>query len=542
MRSSVLHIILLAVAAASSACSFRPSPLTTVGTDDPAGAGQDGGAMSPGADAGDATDGPAGADPEACIDVSDGQAVVIATAATSDEYALTVEAASASATSWKQAGNEALVLEVLRGGALVGHVVMHQGKSRFVYGMHVGALTAGDAIAVRVSSRSSANATRKACVRAAKLVSATQLGAAGEGLANAPIIQWPLEKSFDDLPVLLGWSKARKHYELIYTNENGGTVVQCGGGAGGIAAEIARWGRACDIEGIYTYGGAAAQWERCTGMVAATAGTPRMAAAHPILYYGDGHNRLFETRGGYGATCGTGAPEKADGDLVGWNVQNPGNDAARDADFALTIRPLPVDMDAVGYASAGGRREGVVDTYAPWLYRLTNDELVREGKIDGSAALPMDRYLFVDVQAANIDGSGDRRCSLTVSGGFVLRVKTAGGAVLDGPQMTSSYMGGSPAWKRLAIPLDRVYTASELSGFTFDAYDGDGIYLLAIGDAFMVRASGDNGATLERVRMGAKTLGVYVDDNSSGCVGGANSNGPGGTAYACVGGLYDFTP
>jgi hypothetical protein len=108
--------------------------------------------------------------------------------------------------------------------------------------------------------------------------------------------------------------------------------------------------------------------------------------------------------------------------------------------------------------------------------------------------------------------------------------------------MTSSYMGGSPAWKRLAIPLDRVYTAAEVSGFTFDAYDGDGIYLLAIGDAFMVRASGDNGATLERVRMGSKTLGVYVDDNSSGCVGGANSNGPGGTAYACVGGLYDFTP
>ena len=342
--------------------------------------------------------------------------------------------------------------------------------------------------------------------------------------------------------MLLGWSKARKHYELFYTNENGGTVAQCGGGSDGIAAEIARWGRACDIEGVYSYGGTSPTWERCTGTVAVAAGAPRMDAAHPILYYGDGHNRLFESRAGYGAACGTGGPEKADGDLSGWNVANPGNDAAHDDEFSITIRPLPVDMDAVGYAQAGGRREGVVDTYAPWLYRITDEELVREGKQDGSASLPMDRYLFVDVQAADVDGSGDRVCSPTVSSGFVLRARTADGKTLDGPQMTASYMSGSPAWKRLAIPLDWVYAPSELSGFTFDAYDGDGIYLLAVGDAFMPRASGDNGATLARVRTGQKKLGVYVDDNSSGCAGGTNSGGPGGAPMPCVGGQYDFAP
>src|SRR5436305_10306773 len=101
-------------------------------------------------------------------------------------------------------------------------------------------------------------------------------------------------------------------------------------------------------------------------------------------------------------------------------------------------------------------------------------------------------------------------------------------------------MGGSPAWKRLAIPLDRVYSASELTSFIFDAYDRDGIYFLAIGDAFMVRASGDNGATLERVRSGDQSIGVYVDDDSSGCSSGSNSNGPGGGAYPCVGGAYSF--
>jgi hypothetical protein len=45
------------------------------------------------------------------------------------------------------------------------------------------------------------------------------------------------------------------------------------------------------------------------------------------------------------------------------------------------------------------------------------------------------------------------------------------------------------AWKRLAIPLDRVYQPNELSGMVFDAYDDDGIYFLSIGDAFMAPAA-----------------------------------------------------
>jgi hypothetical protein len=39
------------------------------------------------------------------------------------------------------------------------------------------------------------------------------------------------------------------------------------------------------------------------------------------------------------------------------------------------------------------------------------------------------------------------------------------------------------------------------------------------------------------VRAGEKDLAYYVDDNSSGCVGGTNNAGPGGSAYKCVGGV-----
>jgi hypothetical protein len=474
----------------------------------------------------------------ACVDVTEAP-TVIATAASSDEFALTLDAQSASATSWAQAGNEALVLDVLRGSVLVGHLVLHQGRAPFTYGMHVGALSAGDPIAVRVSARSAPAAQKQARVCTATLRSATDLGPAGEGLKNAPVFLWPAAKTFDDLPLLLGWSRATQHYEIVYTSENGGTVASCGGGASGMRAELARWGRGCDIEGAYSYGGTA-QWLRCTGTTTVAANAPRFEGAHPIFYYGDGHNRLFESRGGYGTACGTGAPEHADGDLAGWDVQNPGNEPANDAAFTVTLRPLPVDLDALGFAAARGRREGLVDTYAPWLYRITHLELAREGKIDGSKLLPLERYLYVDVEAADVDGSGDRVCALPVSKGFVLRVKTTDGVTLDGPQMTASYMGGN-GWKRLAIPLDRVYSAGELTGMTFDAYDRDGIYLLAIGDAFMARASGDNGATLERLRSGARAINVYVDDDSSSCAGGVNHGGPAGDA-TCVGGQYDFAP
>ncbi|MDB4993554.1 MAG: hypothetical protein JWM74_986, partial [Myxococcaceae bacterium] len=351
--------------------------------------------------------------------------------------------------------------------------------------MQTGALAAGEQLFVRVSNRTATNATPSACIGKTTLTPSSALGAAGEGLKNAPVFKWPLGKRFDDLPVVLGWSKGGKSYQAVYSNENGGTVALCGGGADGMLAEIARWGRGADIEGAYSYGGASPQWERCDGTVANAPGAPRMESAHPILYYGDGHNRLFESRGGYGQTCGTDGDKKADGDLTGWNVQNPGNEASKDDAFALTVRPLPVDLDALGYRTLGsGRREALIDTYAPWHYRITSDEIAREGKIDGTKCLAMDRYLFVDVRASDVGGRGDRTCAgpLGVSGGFVLRAKSKDGTVSDGPQMTADYFGsGVSNWKRVAVPLDKAYAAADIKQLIFDAYDNDGIYLLEIG-------------------------------------------------------------
>jgi hypothetical protein len=490
-----------------------------------------------GADAGAAD---AGESKRECVAVG-GELVVVARAGAADEHAVAITAESASVTRWSEAGNEAVVLEVHGDRGLIGHLVLHQGRRAFAYTMHVGALAAGEALRVRVSALTATRAAPRACVTA-ELTAAATLGDAAEGLRRAPIFRWPAAKRFDDLPVVTGWSRATGSYQAVYTHENGGTVHSCGGGARGMEAEIARWGRGFDVEGVYTYAGATPTWGRCTGTAAATASAPRLEGAHPVFYYGDGHNRLFESRGGYGRACGSGGAERSDGDLVGWNVGNPGNDPGLDGAHVITLRPLPVDLDALGFAAHRGRREGLADTYAPWLYGLTWLELAREGRIDGGHTRSLDRYLFVDVRAADVDGSGDRVCSLSVTKGFVIRAVTRDGVTLSGPQMTASYFGADHDWKRIAIPLDRSYAPDEIAELVFDAYDDDGIYFLALGDAFLVGDDGGNGAVLAPVHRGERPIDVYVDDDRSGCTNDGNDDGPGGVAYPCVGSDHHVVP
>jgi len=532
MRRTPLLPALLLAAACAAGCG---------GSDNDSDEDDDGGqadGADDGADGGD--DGTEPPNVEGCLPVDDAAPLALGSAVGADEYALELPAVAGSATSWGEVDNEALVLDVTSAQrGFIGHLVMHRGEDPFAYGMALGHLEAGDQVSVQVSTLSAMNAVRSACVGPAALTAATDLGEAAEGLINAPIFRWPVAKRFDDLPVLVGWSAARKAYQAVYTTEDGGTVEQCGGGSDGIQAEIARWGRASDIEQVYSYG-ETPRWGRCTGSAAVADGSPRLEGAHPVFYYGDGHNRLFESRGGYGDTCGSGSAERSDGDLAGWNVDNPGDEAELDDGLVVTVRPLPVALDPLGYAQYGGRREGLQDVYAPWIYRLTFLELEREDKIDGERSFPMEQYLYADVHADDVNGSGDRECAIQVGSGFMLRVVTTDGVTIDGPQMTADYAGEGDVWKRLAIPLPEGLTAADVDHLVFDAYDDDGIYLLGLGDVFIARPEGSSGAVLERVHEGESELAFYVDDDSSGCVDGMNGDGPGDAPYPCAGGAVDI--
>jgi hypothetical protein len=483
----------------------------------------------------------ADAAPMTCQDIDDGAPIAIATAGAAGDYVLTFSAHSASATSWGTAGNEALILEV-SGAArgFIGHVLVHQGAAMFGYGTHVGALAAGEPLSIKVSALSAANATRTATICAAVASPVAALGALADGASHAPIYLWPVQKRFNDVPMLVGWSAAKHTYQTVMTNEDGGTAELCGGGALGMQSEIARWGRSTDIEDHYTYAGASPTWERCTGTVPITTTALRMEGDHPLLYSGDGHNRVFESRGGYGQTCGTDLADMPDGDFAGWNTGSNDPAQANDPNNVIVLRPIPVDMDALGYAQFGGRREGIGDTYGPWIYRISSLELAKEGKIDNAVTFGLSQYLYTDVRVADVGGIGDSYCTPPLSGGFKLRVTTTAGVVISSPQITADYASnGAHDWKRVAIALPAGIGAADIDHFTFDAYDDDGIYLTAIGDSFVVLPAGDNGATLDYVRQGTKPLAYYVDDDSSSCTNGVNTGGPGGTPYTCAGSFVD---
>lgn len=473
------------------------------------------------------------ADAATCTTVTDAAPVVIATATTAGEQVLELVASSASDTSWGQAGNEALVLEVDRNGALLGHLILHQGRASFAYGMHAGALAAGDVLTARVSTLSAQNAVRSATVCGASLTTTASLGKLGPGVDHAPIWIWPISKRFDDVPLVVSWSAKSSGYVTFFTNENGGTTELCGGGAQGLSEEIRLWGRACDIESDYSY--SANTFERCTGSASSSA--LRFEAAHPILYHGDGHNRAFEDRSGYDATCGTSSDAAPDGAIAGWGSPSP--DPKDDSKYAIVLRPIPVPSDSLAYAFGGAPREHVLTKDAPWMFRLAGLETAREGKVDDKVTFAFDRYLHADIYVADVGGSSSS-CPITgLSGGFKLRVHTTNNQTSSSGQITQASCSAQQ-WKHVSVPLDAVHVPSDVDQLVFDAYDNDGIYLLGVGDVYLLAKDGTNGATIASVRTGAKTLGEYVDDDSSGCTNGTSTYN--NVAYPCAGGLYSFAP
>ena len=217
-----------------------------------------------------------------------------------------------------------------------------------------------------------------------------------------------------------------------------------------------------------------------------------------MLYHGDGHNRVFEDRSGYDATCGTSSDNAPDGAIAGWGSPNP--DPGDDAKYAIILRPIPVAADSVAYSFGGAPRERVLTKDAPWMFRLAGLEVAREGKVDGQSTFAFDRYLHADVYVADVDGSTSS-CPITgLSGGFKLRAHTTNGQTSSAGQITNASCANQQ-WKHVSIPLDATHVPADVDQLIFDAYDDDGIYLLGIGDVYLLGADDANGATIaERAR------------------------------------------
>jgi len=184
------------------------------------------------------------------------------------------------------------VAVVLRGAARaerVSHVVLHQGKDRFTYGIHVGALTAGEELTVRVSPLTAAKATKSACLSSIALtpdhgskcgrVRCTRPCSCGRRGRRSTICR--------------SSSAGRRAGRATSSRTRTRTAAPCAlveAGATGVKSEIARWGRGLDMEGGYSYGGAGS-----FGRLSRRGGSalPRLEGAHPVLYYGDGPQPAF---------------------------------------------------------------------------------------------------------------------------------------------------------------------------------------------------------------------------------------------------------
>jgi hypothetical protein len=214
-----------------------------------------------------------------------------------------------------------------------------------------------------------------------------------------------------------------------------------------------------------------------------------------------------------------------------------------DGAYVVIYRPAPIAMDDTDYALRNGARERVLDVHAPWMYRIIHKELERHGWIDGIHTFPMEQYLYYDLHATGVDGTGDGFCHTTngqifVTMGYTLTAVTTDGIATTGSRMTRRFFQANPNTKRQAIALDRIRDPEEVSKLIVTVHDGDGIFLRGLGQAFMVRPEGDNAARIVPVIPREKPIDAYVDELYAGCVDGEVSLD--GTTYPCVGKTFEW--
>jgi hypothetical protein len=273
--------------------------------------------------------------------------------------------ASCGACSWSRAGREGAVLRVEVDGAYSQHVVVPGGTSHAAR-VVIGPLGAGAHRVAIVLDPATPEPVRDS-VTVGPLETIVVAADAPEyaAVAHTPILHarpGSLER-FSDLPMVMWYGVESSprgtwlRYSVVFTNEDGGTPPD---------RLMATWGRATDIEYVFGVELDAAgrvlaeEYQGPDHRYLAFAG--EHVGRHPVLHVVTVNNMVAE-RGG--------APQR----------------------FA----PAPLRL-AIDHAA----REAVMDA-APWLYRVSSEELAREGRVDpaarpGSGKVP-DPRRFVYVEA-----------------------------------------------------------------------------------------------------------------------------------------------
>jgi len=279
---------------------------------------------------------------------------------------------------WGVAGREAAAVTISVDGAYRTHVMLTRGDADSEYRVLLGRYArGGHAIAVAADSSASASRVKGVQVSRVEVAIVKDGDPSFEGLAHAPILQARPNTigRFTDVPLLMWYEtgptpRGREYrYSVIFSNEDGGTATD---------RLMATWGRTTDIEFVY-----GVELDANGRIVAEEFQGPdhkmlpfrgRKEARHPIEFVVTDNNMVSD-RAAEGAAPPT-----------------------------MRYAPAPELFDLTNQS-----REVVMDAH-PWTYRVTSQEMMREGKIveeeaAGSGKIP-DPRRFVFVEACSeIDGA-----------------------------------------------------------------------------------------------------------------------------------------
>ena len=322
-------------------------------------------------------------------------AVVVAAAASLSETSFTLDhTAEVVATlhagcercDWGVAGREAAAVTVAVDGRYRAHVMLTRGEHDGEYRVLLGRYGRGTHT-VTVAFDPSATAPGVGAVH----ISRVEIASIGvddpsyEALAHAPILHARPNTigRFTDVPLLMWYETAPTprgrsyRYSVIFSNEDGGTATD---------RLMATWGRTTDIEFVYgveidAKGRIIAeQFQGPDHVVTPFRG--RRDTQHPLEFVVTDNNMVSDRSAGAPVRSGV----------------------SRTPHAAVRYAPAPELFDLTNQS-----REVVMDAH-PWTYRVSSQEMSREGKIaedaaPGSGKIP-DPRRFVFVEACSeLDGA-----------------------------------------------------------------------------------------------------------------------------------------
>jgi hypothetical protein len=257
--------------------------------------------------------------------------------------------ASCAGCSWAAPGREGAVLLLSVDGRYSQHLILSRGEGPARYDVVLGALERGDhRLTVTLDRAATPAGAQAASVLSIETRARTPGTSEHVALAHSPRLYARPDTigRFSDLPLLMWYESettprgTRLRYSVVFSNEDGGTPAD---------RLMATWGRVTDIEYVYgvelDQGGRilAAEYQGPEHRILPFRG--RRDGQHPRLWVVTENNMVSD----HGATGERYAPA-----------------------------PVPFTLDEVS-------REVVMDAY-PWTYRVSDEEALREGRIDEAAA------------------------------------------------------------------------------------------------------------------------------------------------------------